>query len=61
MILAIQSRPVMERFGTEMYLPVLGPAVTVLILAGRVSSGIGTELGSKLRKQENQVHDKQIE
>ena len=55
LILAIQSRPVMARFGAEMYVPVLvsvsvvrelGPVITALILAGRVSSGIGAELGS---------------
>jgi phospholipid/cholesterol/gamma-HCH transport system permease protein len=55
LILAIQSRPVMERFGAEMYVPVLvsvsvvrelGPVITALIIAGRVSSGIGAELGS---------------
>lgn len=55
LILAIQSRPVLARFGAELYVPALvsvsvirelGPVITALIVAGRVSSGIGAELGS---------------
>jgi phospholipid/cholesterol/gamma-HCH transport system permease protein len=55
LILAIQSRPVLARFGAEMYVPALvsvsvirelGPVITGLVVAGRVSSGIGAELGS---------------
>jgi phospholipid/cholesterol/gamma-HCH transport system permease protein len=55
LVLAMQSQPVMQRFGAESYLPSmvslsvvreLGPVLTALIFAGRVSSGIGAELGS---------------
>jgi phospholipid/cholesterol/gamma-HCH transport system permease protein len=54
-VLAIQSEPVMIRFGAGSFLPgmvalsvvrELGPVITALIFAGRVSSGIGAELGS---------------
>jgi len=54
-VLAMQSQPVMARFGAESFLPSmvalsvtreLGPVITALIFAGRVSSGIGAELGS---------------
>jgi phospholipid/cholesterol/gamma-HCH transport system permease protein len=55
LVLAMQSQPVMARFGAEAFLPgmvalsvirELGPVLTALIFAGRVSSGIGAELGS---------------
>ncbi|MFO7446914.1 MAG: ABC transporter permease [Ignavibacteriaceae bacterium] len=55
LVLAMQSQPVMMRFGAESFLPgmvalsvvrELGPVLTALIFAGRVSSGIGAELGS---------------
>lgn len=55
LVLAIQSQPVLARFGAESFLPSmvslsvlreLGPVLTALIFAGRVSSGIGAELGS---------------
>jgi len=55
LVLAMQSEPVMVRFGAESFLPgmvalsvvrELGPVITALIFAGRVSSGIGAELGS---------------
>ncbi len=55
LVLAMQSHPVMVRFGAEAFLPAmvslsvvreLGPVITALIFAGRVSSGIGAELGS---------------
>ncbi len=55
LVLAMQSQPVMARFGAEAFLPSmvalsvvreLGPVITALIFAGRVSSGIGAELGS---------------
>ncbi len=55
LVLAMQSQPVMQRFGAEAFLPgtvalsvvrELGPVITALIFAGRVSSGIGAELGS---------------
>ena len=55
LVLTMQSQPVMARFGAESFLPgmvalsvvrELGPVITALIFAGRVSSGIGAELGS---------------
>lgn len=55
LVIAMQSQPVMKRFGAESFLPgmvalsvvrELGPVITALIFAGRVSSGIGAELGS---------------
>jgi phospholipid/cholesterol/gamma-HCH transport system permease protein len=55
MILALQSRPVMEKFGAAAFIPAmvttsitreLGPVITALLVAGRVGSGIGAELGS---------------
>ena len=55
LVLAMQSQPVMQRFGASDFLPgmvalsvvrELGPVITALIFAGRVSSGIGAELGS---------------
>ncbi len=55
LVLAMQTQPVLARFGAEAYLPgsvgisivrEIGPILTALIFAGRVSSGIGAELGS---------------
>ncbi len=55
LVLAMQSQPVLQRFGAGSFLPSmvslsvvreLGPVITALIFAGRVSSGIGAELGS---------------
>ena len=55
LVLAMQSEPVLAKFGASDYLPStvalsvvreLGPVITALIFAGRVSSGIGAELGS---------------
>ena len=55
LVLALQSQPVLRRFGAGSFLPgmvalsvvrELGPVLTALIFAGRVSSGIGAELGS---------------
>ncbi len=55
LVMAMQLQPVMERFGASDFLPAtlslaivreLGPVITALIFAGRVSSGIGAELGS---------------
>jgi len=55
LVLTMQSQPVLARFGAESFLPSmvslsvvreLGPVITALIFAGRVSSGIGAELGS---------------
>jgi phospholipid/cholesterol/gamma-HCH transport system permease protein len=55
LILALQSRPTLDRFGAGSFLPAMialtlvremGPVITALIVAGRVSSGIGAEVGS---------------
>ncbi len=55
LILSLQSRPTLERFGAGSFLPSMlaltivremGPVITALIVAGRVSSGIGAEIGS---------------
>jgi len=55
LVLTLQSQPILARFGAEGFLPFmvsisvvreLGPVLTALIFAGRVSSGIGAELGS---------------
>jgi phospholipid/cholesterol/gamma-HCH transport system permease protein len=55
LVITMQSQPVMQRFGATDFLPAmvsisvireLGPVITALIFAGRVSSGIGAELGS---------------
>ena len=54
-ILALQARPTMEDFGAAGFLPALvtrsltielAPVITALIVAGRVASGIGAEIGS---------------
>jgi phospholipid/cholesterol/gamma-HCH transport system permease protein len=55
LVLTIQSRPVLVRFGAESLLPgmvavslvrEMGPVMTALICAGKIGSGIGAELGS---------------
>jgi len=55
LILALQSRPTLEKFGASAFIPAmvttsivreLGPVITALLVAGRVASGIGAELGS---------------
>jgi phospholipid/cholesterol/gamma-HCH transport system permease protein len=55
LVLTIQSRPVLLDFGAVSMLPgmvavsiirEMGPMVTALICAGKISSGIGAELGS---------------
>jgi phospholipid/cholesterol/gamma-HCH transport system permease protein len=55
LVLTIQSRPTLLKFGAESLLPAMvavsiireiGPAVTALIFAGKVGSGIGAELAS---------------
>jgi len=55
MVLTIQSRPVLVDFGAESLLPgmvavslirEMGPVITALICAGKISSGMGAELGS---------------
>jgi len=54
-VLALQSYPVLEKFGATDFLPAtvalsvireLAPILTALIFAGRVSSGIGAEISS---------------
>jgi phospholipid/cholesterol/gamma-HCH transport system permease protein len=55
MVLTIQMRPTMTKFGAESWLPsMVGlslvreivPVITALICAGKIGSGIGAELGS---------------
>lgn len=55
LVLTIQSRPILEDFGAESWLPgmvatslirEIAPVITALICAGKVGSGIGAELGS---------------
>jgi phospholipid/cholesterol/gamma-HCH transport system permease protein len=55
LVLTIQSRPTLLKFGAESWLPSMvslslireiGPVVTALICAGKIASGIGAELGS---------------
>lgn len=55
MVLTLQSRPTLAKFGAESWLPgmvalslirEIAPVITALICAGKISSGIGAELGS---------------
>lgn len=55
LVLTIQSRPVLVEFGAVTMLPgmvavsiirEMGPMITALICAGKISSGMGAELGS---------------
>ncbi len=55
LVLTIQSRPTLAAFGAESWLPgmvalslirEIAPVITALICAGKISSGIGAELGS---------------
>lgn len=55
LVLTIQTRPVMEEFGAESWVPTMvfislvieiGPAITALLFAGKVGSRIGAELSS---------------
>jgi phospholipid/cholesterol/gamma-HCH transport system permease protein len=55
LVLTIQSRPTMVKFGAESWLPSMvslslireiAPVITALICAGKIASGIGAELGS---------------
>jgi len=55
LVLTIQSRPTLSKFGAESLLPAMvavsiireiGPVITALIFAGKVGSGIGAELAS---------------
>ncbi len=54
-VLTVQSRPTLEEFGAESWLPSMvalsvvreiGPVITALICAGKIGSSIGAELGS---------------
>ena len=54
-VLTLQSQPTLKAFGAESYVPnmvaisiisELGPVIISLICAGKISSGIGAELGS---------------
>ena len=55
LVLTIQSRPVLVKFGADSMLPgmvsvslirEIGPVITALICAGKIGSGMGAELGS---------------
>lgn len=55
LVLTIQSRPTLANFGAESLLPgmvavslirEMGPVITALLCAGKISSGMGAELGS---------------
>lgn len=55
LVFTLQSRPTLMEFGAESWMPSMvgisivreiGPVITALIVAGRVGSGIGAELGS---------------
>ena len=55
LVLTIQSRPSLAKFGAETMLPgmvavslirEMGPVITALICAGKIGSGMGAELGS---------------
>lgn len=55
LVLTMQSRPTLQLFGAEAWLPAMvgisivreiGPVITALICAGKVGSSIGAELGS---------------
>ena len=55
LVLIIQARPTLVRFGAENMLPgmvavslirEMGPVITALICAGKIGSGMGAELGS---------------
>jgi phospholipid/cholesterol/gamma-HCH transport system permease protein len=55
LVLTIQSRPTLAEFGAESWLPgmvalslvrEIAPVISALICAGKISSGIGAELGS---------------
>jgi phospholipid/cholesterol/gamma-HCH transport system permease protein len=55
LVLTLQSRPVLLEFGAQSMLPgmisvsiirEIGPMVTALLCAGKISSGIGAELGA---------------
>jgi phospholipid/cholesterol/gamma-HCH transport system permease protein len=55
LVLTIQSRPTLEDFGAEAWLPgmvaislvrEIGPVITALLCAGKIGSSIGAELGS---------------
>ena len=54
LVLTIQTRPTLAKFGAESWLPgmvglslirEIAPVITALICAGKIASGIGAELG----------------
>ncbi|WP_227431345.1 MlaE family ABC transporter permease, partial [Psychrobacter sp. I-STPA6b] len=56
LVLTLQARPTLVKFGSESWLPgmvalslirEIAPVITALICAGKISSGIGAELGSR--------------
>ncbi len=55
LVLTLQSRPTLARFGAESWLPAMvgisiireiGPVIVALVCAGKIGSSIGAELGS---------------
>lgn len=55
LVITLQTRPTLQEFGAESWMPIMvsisivreiGPVIIALIVAGRVASGIGAELGS---------------
>jgi len=55
LVITLQTRPTLEEFGAESWMPSMvsisivreiGPVIIALICTGRISSGIGAELGS---------------
>lgn len=55
LVLTIQSRPTLAKFGAESWLPAMvsisiireiGPVITALICAGKIGSGMGAEISS---------------
>lgn len=55
LVLTLQSRPTLARFGAESWLPAMvgisiireiGPVIIALVCAGKIGSSIGAELGS---------------
>ena len=65
LVLTIQSRPTMIKFGAESWLPSMvslslireiAPVITALICAGKIASGIGAELGSMKVSEIGRAH-----
>jgi phospholipid/cholesterol/gamma-HCH transport system permease protein len=60
LVFTLQSRPTLLEFGAVSWMPSMvsisiireiGPIITALICAGRIGSGIGAELGSRVTEQ----------